>query len=256
MSERGVAAQSSVGRPRRGAERRACSVPADPTARPTRANAPHPGAQRIGPASRPRGYRVDYHKLKTLCRQAGLKMIDLYEPGVLPRQLMSEGTFKNLRKGGRASIDMLLRIAEALSGRLHWHVDWRDLIEREFAADSLHHRLAVLSFDPPVSDADGADGFHASIVAQLLKLRGLRVVSVPAPAATAENVAIEADAMLNGAVRTCGELARLDVAMIDARTREVLWANSYPFAVSDRLRAEAAIAAEVADQIGRALAAA
>lgn len=214
-------------------------------------------------AERGRGYRVDYRKLKTLCRQSGLKLVDLYEPGMVKRQLISEGTLKKWRKGGRASSDSLLKVAEALSEHLHWRVDWRELTQRGLLTASLNRRLAIPPFRAAAAGQEcggAAEGFRASIVAQLWKVQGLRVVSVPAlesaAASQPRRSGLEADVVLSGALRSSGELSRLDIELTDAKTCEVLWASSYPFSAPDQLSAQAAIAAEVADQIGRALAAA
>ena len=211
------------------------------------------------PKKKPRGYRVDYAKLKNLCRQAGLKIIDLYEPGVVKQQLISEGTLKKWRGGGCGTSESLTRIAAELSTRLRWQLDWRELVDTGSGGVSLNHRLAILPFHATHGDrvGDGASGFRASIVAQLSKLQGLRVISVPdsAAAVQAGESNLAADVVLNGALRLHDDLARLDVELMDTRTREVLWAHAYPFSEADHLRAETAIAAEVADQIGRALAA-
>jgi TolB-like protein len=231
---------------------------------PQRAKSPDARSVRVGEDNTdrsPRGYRVDYPKLKTLCRQAGLKMIDLYEPGVVPRQLISEGTLKKWRRGGRGTSESLVKIAEALSDRLRWGLDWRELIQAGIANVSLNRRLAILPFHAATGDrvgGDGAGGFRASILAQLSKLPGLRVISFPTlelvTAPQSDDAELVVDVVLSATLRAHGDLARLDVELTDIRTREVLWASSYPFSEADQLRAQTAIAGEVANQIGRTLA--
>lgn len=246
---------------------RAGTRPVQPpqTIAPQLARSPDARAVRVAEGSTeksPRGYRPDYAKLKTLCRQAGLKLIDLYEPGVIPKQLISQGTLKKWRQGGRATSESLVKITEALSGRLRWQVDWRELIQAGPTNVSLNRRLAILPFHAATGDrvgGDGAGGFRASILVQLSKLRGLRVISFPTldlvTAPQSDDAELVVDVALSGTLRTHGDLARLDVELTDIRTREVLWASSYPFSEADQLRAQTAIAGEVANQIGRTLAA-
>ncbi len=217
-----------------------------------------------------RGYSVDYPKLKTLCRQAGLKIIDLYEPGLaLESRLLSEGTIKKWRSGGRATSGSLVKLADVLSVRVGWRVDWRELVRAESAGVSFNHCLLMPAFQAATGERLGADlagGFRATILAQLSSVRGLRVVSADlatvleiAAHSKAENRqrdvrADEVCAVLIGILRAHGDVARLDVELTDTKKQEVLWASSYPFSESQLLHAQSAIATDVVRQICRVLA--
>lgn len=213
-------------------------------------------------AERQRGYPVDYPKLRALCRQAGLKLVDFYEPGLLPKVVVSEGTIKKWRAGGHASIESLTKVGDILSQRLGWKVSWRELTLTR-SAILRPRRIAVLPFraERDGSRDDSADGFRASILVQLYNIQGLRVRSVAGAAVGAEvdGHLVSAlrrsgvQAILGGTVRTHKDAARLDLELADTATRELLWAHSFPFSDEDVLHAQTAIATEVANQIARAL---
>ncbi len=151
MNEPPATAEGSTAR-HRGPRQRARSAQMSQAVAPQRAPSPEERSVHVGEGGTekiPRGYRVDYGKLKTLSRQAGLKIIDLYEPGVIPRQLISEGTIKKWRRGGRGTSESPVKIASALSSRLGWQVDWRELTQVENASVAVSCRVAILPVRVP-----------------------------------------------------------------------------------------------------------
>lgn len=126
------------------------------------------------------GYLLDWEKIKSLCRQCGMKISDLYEPGVFPVAVVSYAAIKKWRAGGRISIDSLLKLSHAFSKKLHWHVELLDLVRAEPIEATPTLRLAVLPLQNVSAGPhhDFADGFRATIVAILSKL-GVQVMMVP-----------------------------------------------------------------------------
>jgi TolB-like protein len=181
---------------------------------------------------------------------------DLYEPGAFPKALVSEATIKKWRPGGHASIDSLNKIAAGLSARLHWRVEWRDLIQADGAPLSIARRLLVLPLQTAPgyrSDHAVADGFRTSIVSRLTKVRGLELVAPRADSDQVETLA-SADVALQAVLREQGEQSRLDIDLTEMRTGIILWAESYTFLAADLLLAQTAIATSIADEIRAPLA--
>ena len=121
--------------------------------------------------------------------------------------------------------------------------------------------VAVLPFDSWNTSGESksfASGVHDDILTQLSKLQSLRVISrtsVMEYQDTVRNireigVALGADAILEGGVQSAGDRIRINAQLIDARTDEHLWAETY-----DRELTLANIF-EVQSEIARAIAAA
>lgn len=120
--------------------------------------------------------------------------------------------------------------------------------------------VAVLPFENRSADADNAffaDGVQDEIVTRLAKVAALKVVSRastqsygPKPADLAL-VASELGVsnLLHGSVQRAGALVRVNVQLIDARTRGVRWAETYDRRLADSLTVQN----EVATAIARAL---
>jgi TolB-like protein len=98
--------------------------------------------------------------------------------------------------------------------------------------------IGVLPFANLGSDKDGdffASGVHDDLLTRLAKLGGLRVVSrtsVLGYAGTTKRIPqigreLRADAILEGGIRVAGELIRINAQLIDARSDEHLWAETY-----------------------------
>lgn len=204
------------------------------------------GSKRVAPAN----YRVDYAKLKVLCRQAGLAVVDLYEPGTLPRRALSEATLKKWRRGGRAKVETLIAVASALSTRLRWRVDWRDIVQSDIEGGSLAGEAIQIAVGSDQNEdlRQVAEGFRNSVVARLTKIRGLRVLMRPIDCPPPMDLG-ETATLLQMTLRRCGHQARLDVSLTERDCGLIRWAESYLIGDDDMIRAEAAIAIDIAHQV-------
>jgi adenylate cyclase len=121
-------------------------------------------------------------------------------------------------------------------------------------------RLAVLplaNISPDPKDEYFADGLTEELISVLSHIRGLRVIartSVAQYKGTEKPVAqigteLGVTSVLEGSVRKSGDQLRISVQLIDARTEEHRWAQSYDRKVENIF----AIQAEVAEQTANAL---
>jgi len=121
-------------------------------------------------------------------------------------------------------------------------------------------RLAVLplaNISPDPKDEYFADGLTEELISVLSHIRGLRVIartSVAQYKGTEKSVAqigaeLGVTSVLEGSVRKSGNQLRISVQLIDVRTEEHRWAQSY----DRRLENIFAIQAEVAEQTASAL---
>jgi len=121
-------------------------------------------------------------------------------------------------------------------------------------------RLAVLplaNISPDSKDEYFADGLTEELISVLSKIRGLRVIartSVAQYKGTTKPVAeigteLGVTSVLEGSVRKAGDQLRISVQLIDVRTEEHRWAESY----DRKLENIFAIQAEVAEQTAGAL---
>jgi len=121
--------------------------------------------------------------------------------------------------------------------------------------------LAVLPFrsvEKDVSEQDYfADGMTQAVMTRLANLRNLRLVSflsdvngkqdTNAWAEIRRNQSI--NRVLTGSVLRSGGRIRIDAQLIDPRTRDVYWANSYERNIEDVLALESAVAEAIASEI-------
>lgn len=127
-------------------------------------------------------------------------------------------------------------------------------------ADDGQRSVAVLPFENRSEQAENAffaDGVQDEIVTRLAKVAALKVVSRastqgygPRPAdlaAVAEALGVAN--LLQGSVQRAGTLVRVNVQLIDARSRAVRWAESYDRRLADSLTVQN----EVANAIAHAL---
>ena len=121
-------------------------------------------------------------------------------------------------------------------------------------------RLAVLplaNISPDPKDEYFADGLTEELISALSRIRGLRVIartSVAQYKGTAKPIVeigseLGVDSVLEGSVRKAGDQLRITMQLIDARTEEHQWAQSY----DRRLENVFAIQAEVAERTAGAL---
>jgi adenylate cyclase len=121
-------------------------------------------------------------------------------------------------------------------------------------------RIAVLplaNISPDPKDEYFADGLTEELITILSQIKGLRVISrtsVNQYKGTTKPVAqigseLGVDSVLEGSVRRAGDQLRITVQLIDPRTDEHRWAQTY----DRKLENVFAIQAEVAEQTARAL---
>ena len=124
--------------------------------------------------------------------------------------------------------------------------------------------IAVLPFanlSPDPENAYFADGLHEEVLATLARASGLRVISrtsVQEYRDSKRNLKEIADALgvaliLEGSVRRAGDDLRLTLQLIDGRTDEHLWAETYDRKFKDALSLQRTIAEQVVAAIGAQL---
>ena len=116
--------------------------------------------------------------------------------------------------------------------------------------------VAVLPFENMSADPENeyfSDGIHEEIIAQLSKIRGLKVISRTSvmrykksqQPAREIGRALGVSHLLSGTVRRAGQRVRISAQLIDSDTDENIWAETYDRDMSDMF----AIQSEVAEQI-------
>ena len=118
--------------------------------------------------------------------------------------------------------------------------------------------IAVLPFanmSPEAENAFFADGIHEDVITSLAKIRDLKVISRTSvlayrDAASRNLKKIAADlgvaVVLEGSVRRAGNKVRVTAQLIDARTDEHLWAETYDRDVTDVFALQGELAKEIA----------
>jgi eukaryotic-like serine/threonine-protein kinase len=118
--------------------------------------------------------------------------------------------------------------------------------------------VAVLPFENMSPDPDNeyfSDGIHEEIIAQLSKIRGLKVISRTSvmrykksqQPAREIGRALGVSHLLGGTVRRAGDRVRISAQLIDSDADENIWAETYERDMSDVF----AIQSEVAEQIAQ-----
>jgi eukaryotic-like serine/threonine-protein kinase len=125
-----------------------------------------------------------------------------------------------------------------------------------FPAANADRFVAVLPFENMSADPDNeyfSDGVHEEIIAQLAKIRGLKVISRSSvmrykkshqPASEIGH-ALGVSHLLGGSVRRAGHRVRISAQLTDSGTDETIWAETYDREMDDIF----AIQSEVAEQI-------
>jgi TolB-like protein len=124
--------------------------------------------------------------------------------------------------------------------------------------------LAVLPFanlSPDPANAYFADGLHEEILATFARAGGLRVISRTSvqqyrdPKRNLREIAeaLDVSLILEGSVRREGDDLRLTLQLIDGRTDEHLWAETYDRKFRDALQLQRAVAEVVVAAIGATL---
>jgi serine/threonine protein kinase/tetratricopeptide (TPR) repeat protein len=134
------------------------------------------------------------------------------------------------------------------------------LVPRQPPAPSDETWIAVLPFENLSADPDNeyfSDGITEDIITQLQKIAGLRVISRTSTMRYKDTnkslreigEELGVDAILDGSVRRVGGQVRIISRLIDARSDEHLWAETYDRELEDIFK----IQSDVAEQIARAL---
>ena len=124
--------------------------------------------------------------------------------------------------------------------------------------------VAVLPLENHSADAQQeyfADGLTEALITSLTKLGTLRVISRTSvmpykrTTKTLRQIARElsVEAVLEGSVLRDGERVRINAELIDARTEQLLWAESYERNLQDILALQSEVASAVATEIRRKL---
>jgi TolB-like protein len=128
-------------------------------------------------------------------------------------------------------------------------------------APSSRARIAILPFDnlsPDPNNAFFADGLHEEVLSTLAaRAPGLEVVSwmtmrlyrgAPKPV---REIAAELDAsyVLGGSVTRDGDMVRLRLQLVDARTDSQLWTQDYTRTLTNALSLQSEVASRVAEQL-------
>ncbi len=172
--------------------------------------------------------------------------------GVVPAMILSwvyENTPEGVRKddadepahvpakGRQLNIAMVVMFAVAIgffvAGRLS-----KDIGDDQVTARDGPPMVAVLPFVSKSLEGDSeffATGVHDDLLTQLAQLQSIRVISrtsVMEYRDTETNIreigiALGADAILEGGVQSAGDRIRINAQLIDARTDEHLWAETY-----------------------------
>jgi serine/threonine-protein kinase len=132
-------------------------------------------------------------------------------------------------------------------------------------ADDPRPSVAALPFDnlsPDPGDAYIAAGFHEAVLTHLARIATLKVISrtsVLEYQDQTKNIREIAEELgvaniLEGSVQRAGDRLRITVQLIDARTDEHLWAESYDRDLSDIFAIQGDVATRVAERLEAALA--
>ena len=120
--------------------------------------------------------------------------------------------------------------------------------------------LAVLPFDNMSSDPQNeyfSDGMTEEIIAQLSKIRGLKVISRTSvmkykrAQVTARQIGRELGVshLLGGSVRRAGQRVRISAHLIDAAADQHLWAETYDRDMTDIFAIQSEVAQEIATRM-------
>lgn len=114
---------------------------------------------------------------------------------------------------------------------------------------------------PDPNDAYFSDGLTAEIITQLSYLRSLRVISRSSAMALKDTKKmvrtigreLNVQYVMEGSVRKAGDNLRITAQLIDARTDEHLWAETYARKLEDAFEIQSEIALSVADALRASL---
>ncbi|MGI8735039.1 MAG: protein kinase domain-containing protein [Pyrinomonadaceae bacterium] len=122
------------------------------------------------------------------------------------------------------------------------------------------HSIAVLAFQNKGSDADTeylSDGLAESLIYRLSQLPNLKVSPTSSVMRykgkdtdiTQIAKELEVDAVMSGQVSQRGDGLTIDVELVDARTKKIIWAEQYDRKMSDLLATQREIATTIAQKL-------
>jgi len=128
-------------------------------------------------------------------------------------------------------------------------------------ADGQIRSMAVLPLQNLSGDPEQeffADGMTEQLIAELAKIKGLRVISRTsvmrykgAPKPVSEIVReLRVDALIEGSVVQSGDSVRITVNLIRGPTAEIIWAESYERPLRDLLALQARVARTISGEVG------
>jgi serine/threonine-protein kinase len=129
------------------------------------------------------------------------------------------------------------------------------------AAAAPARRLAVLPLSddsPDPADAYYADGLLDELIRRLSRLSDVSVIARPSVMpyeGTTKNIAqiaqeLRVSAVLQGSVRKSGEQVRVRLRLLNARSQEPLWSETYEGTIAEALDFQSEIVAQVARALG------
>jgi serine/threonine protein kinase/tetratricopeptide (TPR) repeat protein len=147
----------------------------------------------------------------------------------------------------------------AVAGLL-WHQSGSRQVVTADSASIPSTRVAVLPFTEFGGDSSQkylADGLTEETISALSQIAGLRVIartSVMKYRGTAKTVAeigreLQVGSVLEGSVRRTGDLLRVRVQLVDAKTQEPRWGQNYDRKVSDAFAIQNEVATRVAQEL-------
>jgi TolB-like protein/Flp pilus assembly protein TadD len=131
-------------------------------------------------------------------------------------------------------------------------------VAKEAPAAIADKSIAVLPFanmSPDPENAFFADGVHEEVITNLAKIRDLKVISRTSTLVYRDSAArnlrkiaedLGVGTVLEGSVRRAGSKVRVTAQLIDARTDEHIWAETYDGDLTDIFALQARLAREIA----------
>jgi TolB-like protein/Tfp pilus assembly protein PilF len=164
-------------------------------------------------------------------------------------------TALSLERLAQSDLKNVRFVTEVYKIILPWEKDRKDTPER-IRLDK--RRIAVLPFDnisPNPNDAYFSDGMTEELISTISKISGLQVIArtsvIRYKNATKgiEEIGreLEVGSVLEGSVRMAGDRLRVTTQLIDARTSNHVWSDSYDRRLDDVFAIQSDIAKRVAD---------
>ncbi|MFL5520173.1 MAG: protein kinase domain-containing protein, partial [Gemmatimonadales bacterium] len=158
-----------------------------------------------------------------------------------------------------AAVELAIRraLSPAPADRFASCGEFADALVAPVAATEREASVAVLPFQSMSTDASGsmfADGITEDVIAQLSKIRALKVISRTSAMQFRDNTLdrrqvatrLGVTTLLEGSVRQAGERVRIVAQLIDADTERQLWAETYDRQLTDIFQIQSDVALQIA----------